>query len=380
MSHMWRNIMTSFMLAILPVFMAAAQSGGVSYDRRFDVGYEWTAQGYSYDENLNYSGSHYMVRKGVLTASLREYLGDHLFFSTNAEYLLNNQQTFLHGGPLNYHRASLGTDFGMRFDKTSIHLGAAGGVSWDYRVRAETYDGELRWIAADMSSNNLEGRLEAGLTYHLTSYLSFGGSIRRTWYNQRTIRPASHPTYQPAFDEATFSNLSAAVEINVGIPWKSKEQAPPRNDPPPVQPPPMMSVGESSGEKASSSESSTPRFSFPLQNRQPITSGYGAGRNHQGWDIDLQTGDTVRAAAPGTVTSTSRSGDYGRMIEITHRNGFATRYAHLSRILVRDGQHVGRSQPIGLGGKSGRTTGSHLHFELLKNGYIVNPARYMDSK
>ena len=68
-------------------------------------------------------------------------------------------------------------------------------------------------------------------------------------------------------------------------------------------------------------------------------------------------------------------GGYGKMVEVEHPNGYHTRYAHLSRISVRRGQRVDKQKSIGRVGSSGRATGPHLHYELLRNGVHMNPAR-----
>ncbi len=388
MDYFLRIALIAGLLCMLLPATVASQSGGANYDRRLDLGYEVKGYGYSYTTNPEYPGSHYILRKGFLTASFREYPGDHVFFTLDAGYLLNNDRTVVHGGPLNFNRASLGTNFGLHFDKVSVYVGVAGGVSWNYRIRAETRDQPADWIAAATTENNLDGTLRAGLTYHLTPHLSLKGEISKSYYDREQIRPAAAPDARPAFHSITLSDYAASVGVQFGIPWNSKERPVSRPDRPSTQNPPPAAIptrtgesnasGSGSGDRADRSDSDAPDFTAPLWIRQTITSGYGDGRGHEGWDFDLNAGDTVRTVAPGTVTRTTRSGAYGIMVEVTHSGGFASRYAHLSDILVQEGTEVGRAHPIGLGGRSGRTTGTHLHFELLKDGYPVNPGRYLE--
>ena len=100
---------------------------------------------------------------------------------------------------------------------------------------------------------------------------------------------------------------------------------------------------------------------------------------HSGIDFRAPRGMPVKATARGIVTAAGRNGGYGNMVEIDHGDGIATRYAHLSRINVEEGQKVDRDTVIGLAGSTGRSTGPHVHYEVLRGGEPVNPARYLKS-
>ena len=97
---------------------------------------------------------------------------------------------------------------------------------------------------------------------------------------------------------------------------------------------------------------------------------------HQGVDIDGEKNDPIFAAAKGEVIERGRHEAYGRYIVIKHNEKLQTKYAHLRKILVKKGEKVKKGQKIGKMGKSGWTTGYHLHFEIFKNGEKVNPLDY----
>ena len=98
---------------------------------------------------------------------------------------------------------------------------------------------------------------------------------------------------------------------------------------------------------------------------------------HKGIDISTRTNAPVVAPANGIVTRISWDHGYGRILTISHGHGLVTRYAHLNKVLVKRGQYVKRGETIALVGNTGRSTGPHLHYEVLLNGLPVNPLRYI---
>lgn len=117
----------------------------------------------------------------------------------------------------------------------------------------------------------------------------------------------------------------------------------------------------------------------------PVGSGFGfrhdpfTGRAalHTGLDFPADIGTPIHAAAGGVVLSAEPDAAYGLAVQVDHGNGLVTRYAHTSRVLVKVGDLVKRGQPIALVGNTGRSTGPHLHFEVLLDGAPQNPARFL---
>ena len=123
---------------------------------------------------------------------------------------------------------------------------------------------------------------------------------------------------------------------------------------------------------------------------EPVRSGYissGYGRRtdpisgkiefHEGIDFAGHFGEPVRAVAAGVVTWADKRTGYGNIVEINHGNGYVTRYAHNKKNLVHIGETVKKGQVIALMGSTGRSTGPHVHFEVVKNGIVVNPDGYI---
>jgi len=98
---------------------------------------------------------------------------------------------------------------------------------------------------------------------------------------------------------------------------------------------------------------------------------------HEGIDFEVDNGTPVLAAAGGVVHFAGHHPQYGNLVEIDHGNELSTRYAHLSKVLVRTGEIVMRGREVGLSGATGRATGPHLHFEVRYKGVALNPDRFL---
>ncbi len=106
----------------------------------------------------------------------------------------------------------------------------------------------------------------------------------------------------------------------------------------------------------------------------------GKREHHKGIDFAGKDGSSVKVVASGVVTWASERYGYGNLVEVNHGNGYKTRYGHNKKILVKIGDKVAKGDKLALMGSTGRSTGPHVHFEVLKNGRNVNPTKYVNAR
>lgn len=159
--------------------------------------------------------------------------------------------------------------------------------------------------------------------------------------------------------------VSSQLPSGAGPAFRTRmmDWSPPASAPPPVRPVPARSAAP------------LPAFSSGFGPRSDPF--HGGPAIHAGIDLPGAIGTPVLASAPGKIRFTGRAGGYGLMVEIDHGGGLATRYGHVSRILLRPGMPVAAGQVIALMGSTGRATGSHLHFEVRLHGRPVDPLPYL---
>ena len=122
---------------------------------------------------------------------------------------------------------------------------------------------------------------------------------------------------------------------------------------------------------------------LPLSGEYLLTSSFGVRADpmthlpsmHEGIDFVAPVGTPVMVTAPGKVVRAEYSGAYGNMVEVSHEEGFVTRYAHLKTIFVKPGQSLERLSLVGTLGNTGRSTGPHLHYEVIWRGNAMHPAK-----
>ena len=167
------------------------------------------------------------------------------------------------------------------------------------------------------------------------------------------IESASAPTVAPTGDSSAFHSLFMS--------WKKADA---------VATPGAISVPSSKPVQTATYTSAFGVRSDPFR---------GSAAMHAGIDLAAPMGTPIYATADGVVDHAEWSGGYGNMVEIDHGKGLQTRFGHLSRILVHPGERVVRGQEIALMGSTGRSTGSHLHYEVRIDGGAVNPIPFMKS-
>ena len=147
------------------------------------------------------------------------------------------------------------------------------------------------------------------------------------------------------------------------------------------------SLAKKYGTKTTPSYNSSNPYSWlvshPLPDMKRVSSNYGGrvmgGRaeNHSGLDLSAPSGTPIYATGPGIVTKSGWGTGYGQYVEINHGNGYLTRYAHTSRLVARVGDRVEAGEHIANVGCTGRCTGPHLHYEVVKDGQRKNPSTYL---
>ncbi|MFC6053374.1 peptidase M23 [Acinetobacter sp. Ac_877] len=177
---------------------------------------------------------------------------------------------------------------------------------------------------------------------------------------------------QGSYAESQDIDLPANTQMTVKLREKSVEL---NND----------SIAKKYGSKASYSSSSPYSWlvTHPLPDMKRVSSDFGGrtmgGRaeNHSGLDLSAPSGTPIYATGPGIVTKSGWGTGYGQYVEINHGNGYLTRYAHASRLVARVGDRVDAGEHIANVGCTGRCTGPHLHYEVVKDGQRKNPSSYL---
>ena len=187
------------------------------------------------------------------------------------------------------------------------------------------------------------------------------------------LEQLTHTLAQGSYVESDNIDLPAETKMSVQLREKTIEL---NNE----------SLAKKYGSSTSKSYSNNPYswlVSHPLPDMKRVSSNYGgrtmSGRaeNHSGLDLSAPSGTAIYATGPGVVTKSGWGTGYGQYVEINHGNGYLTRYAHASRLIARVGEQVKAGDHIANVGCTGRCTGPHLHYEVVKDGQRKKPSTYL---
>ena len=187
------------------------------------------------------------------------------------------------------------------------------------------------------------------------------------------LEQLTHTLAQGSYVESDNIDLPAETKMSVQLREKTIEL---NNE----------SLAKKYGSSTSKSYSNNPYswlVSHPLPDMKRVSSNYGgrtmSGRaeNHSGLDLSASSGTEIYATGRGVVTKSDWGTGYGQYVEINHGNGYLTRYAHASRLIARVGEQVKAGDHIANVGCTGRCTGPHLHYEVVKDGQRKNPSTYL---
>src|SRR5437899_165103 len=223
------------------------------------------------------------------------------------------------------------------------------------------------------ASRDVQVNLRPGMTlYYLarTHQLPLSALMRLNGIADPTAIPAGTVIVIP---NASGRGPSAPAPAGAPITPPGSPRARGSNGHPAASAPPLPGAGAAQAP-------ATMSIAWPIDGR--VTGGFGLrGRHHhhEGVDIDGYRGEEIRAVAAGTVVVSESQGKYGKTVVIDHGNGVTTLYAHASRLLVREGDRVEQGETIARVGASGNARGTHLHFEVRRNGKPVDPSPYLQS-
>lgn len=352
-----------FSFLLIFIFMVSVISASAQ-KWRLEAGYDVANFGLKFAKNPDFDGGKESTRKGVLQLELQRYFSRSLYISGTGEYLLQNQES-LFGGPVNFEHASGGLSLGWKGQKWGVFLGGKVGRLWDINFKAEDTEGNITRIKPVGNNDAWVPALQTGLQYYLLPFLRLEAKFNQAFKLPDQILSSDTPNVTPVLQSAEIKSLSFSTGIAISIPWGKRNK----------------SATSARGGKAVVNTTKGMEFSSPMRGESIITSpfGYRNSGKHEGIDLDARRGDFIHAVADGRVVEAGRDrgSGYGKMVKIRHKNGFTSLYAHLGSIEVSKGEKLKRGDVIGRAGKSGRSTGVHLHFEIRKNGQPVDPEGYI---
>lgn len=358
----FRGLKTIVALLLLPVIFLLITDKASGQDHRLTIGYAHQSYNINYVSNEAYDGRVMFPRKGALEIEYERYFFYRLYSGVKADYLVQNEESFIFGGPVNFRNSNLTASLGYQGDTWGIHTGIRAGRLWGIRFRAESNGIGRDWIDAQ-GGDEWTAAYTAGIKYYLRSFLRLNFEFSRSLLNPGLLQPQQEAAATPNVRAIEFKPYQFSVGISFGFPWNSRSRVERLNDP--ANLPPLRSLGDL--------ELGSPMF------ETVVTSPFGPRwtTQHQGVDLDASRGDKILAAADGIVSFAGTMSGYGKTVQVEHGSGYSTLYAHLDEITIRNGVRVNKGDLLGYAGETGRATGIHLHFEIRRNGERFDPMQYI---
>ena len=255
--------------------------------------------------------------------------------------------------------------------------------------------------ARELSGKANEDQLRSATQEFEALFLSYMLKVMRSTVGSEKEESSSlgKDVYMEMFDNEIALNIARVRSLGIGemmyrqLTAQSSKNKESKRDPqsrkiePDSPPVPIGSLSRDKPETLTEEESRNLDEPFAVPIEGELTSAYGLRRHpltqathfHQGLDIAAPAGTLFRAAQSGTVIFSGFLGGYGNTVILEHADGYRTLYAHAAKLLVSQGEKVSAEQEIGIVGNTGRSTGTHLHFELQRGGEKANPLDFLTS-
>lgn len=361
---MLKSICKTLVLSSIFLFSVAIEA--LAQDWRASLGYSVQRYGLDITPNSGFINDIGFTHKGVLTGEVERYLFKGLYASLHGDFLVNNQESVFLGGTVNFNQTTLTANLGLQLSKVGIYGGGHLGGIWNMKFKegVTAPDSEPVFISTDSNSSSATVGYQLGVKYYLLSYLRLHAEFRNSIYLNNNFEADPSSGNQTQASAIKFTPVAFTVGVSISIPWRSRSRLDRINSRDRL--PPLMELRELN-------------FGSPMEGSVVLTSAFGErwGRNHDGVDIDANRGDRVIAVEDGIVIVAARQRGYGNVVYIRHANSYVSRYAHLDRIRVREGETIRKGQLVGNAGNTGVSTGVHLHFELRQGENPLDPQRYI---
>lgn len=362
----WRSLAGGGILGILflvPLITAAPLR---AQGTRVSVGYEVRNYRYSAELAPEAGDGAGMLTSGVLQAEYLRLFAGPLHASATASYLVHDDGAFFLGGPVRFDGWDVGLNLGLQGSRLGIFGSIRGGRLGSIRARATAPDGGRAWVPPSGSDGEWTASVGGGIRYYLLPVVEAKAQLMTSLGDPARIEMDPGGSPASVFRTAELDPVTGSLSLSLSIPFGGgSSRAGNARD--------LRPAAGGAADRGLAAPGGAGPFMAPLEGSSVITSPFGGRRGHTGVDLEAEEGEPVHAAAAGTVVRAETAGGYGTMVELMHDDGFATVYGHLAEIRVGPGQQVAAGEVIGTAGSTGRSSGSHLHFEVRRHGRPVDP-------